>query len=111
MRSIYLRGGILAAVDHIRRVSVKTPVRERLIDPAPVNHAELRGEYQFVGRGQIVGSGFSPAIVVFGRHCVAGKRRRPDFIVSRPSIAVGSLNFKRCHASPLSKRRNFVFGR
>jgi hypothetical protein len=28
-----------------------------------------------------------------------------------PSVAVCGLNFKRCHASPRSKRRKFVFGR
>jgi len=74
MRSIYLRGGLIAAVDHIGRVSVGTPrARATALTPPRLNHAEVMSEYQFVGPGRMAGRQFSPAIVVFGRHYVTGK--------------------------------------
>ena len=81
MRSIYPRGSAFAAVDRIRRVSVRTPRARATALPRPsVNHAEVMGEYQFVGRERTVGSRFSPAIVVFVRQCVSKKRRQSVFM-------------------------------
>ena len=96
MRSIYPRGSAFAAVDRIRRVSVGTPRARATALPRPsVNHAEVMGEYQFVGHERTVGSRFSPAIVVFARHCVSEKRRQRDFMPYAPFFAVCRLNFKR----------------
>jgi hypothetical protein len=63
------------------------------------------GEYQFVGHDRTVGCRFSPAIVVFVRHCVSEKRRQRDFMPYAPFFAVCRLNFKRDSPVAVVKRR------
>jgi hypothetical protein len=104
MRSIYPRGSAFAAVDRIRRVSVGTPRARATALPRPsVNHAEVMGEYQFVGHERTVGSRFFPAIVVFVRQCVSKKRRQRVFMTYAQSFAVCRLNFKRDSAFAVLK--------